>query len=221
MSEEKKRLGTILVESGVIDRHQLRAALERQKSFDKKLGETIADMGFISESALTKILGEYYRVPAIEVDKFPAEPKALSLVKADFCEKHDLIPIAVRKIKGQDKLVVVTADPSDIEALDELRFAANFPLAIGVADLSSVRKAIKLNYRHGRGKIDRDEITITTTVRPEDAVLEIIRAGGEEKIEMPDIAEPRPTSLVVHDLVSLLISKGLLTPDEGKKIRKG
>ncbi|MFH1018480.1 MAG: hypothetical protein V1798_09905 [Pseudomonadota bacterium] len=220
MTEEKKKLGAILIEKGVIDRHQLLAALERQKSFDKKLGETLADMGFISEIELTKILGEYFRVPAIEVDKFPAEPKALALVKAEFCEKHDLIPIALRSIKGQTKLVVVTADPSDIKALDELKFVVNVPLAIGVADLSSVRKAIKLSYRGGRFT-PRDEITITTTVRPEDAVLEIIRAGGEEKIEMPDITEVRPTSLVVHDLVQLLVSKGILTPDEAKKLRKG
>jgi hypothetical protein len=217
MPEEKRKIGEILVEKDVIDRHQLTAALGQQKNFGKKLGETLVDMGFLSDIALALALGEYYRVPAIEVDKFPVEPQARMLVKAEFCEKHDLIPIALRKMKGQTKLVVVTADPSDLQALDELKFIVNLPLAVGVAALSSVRKAIKLNY-HGKAPTDRDEITITTTVRPEDAVMEIIHSGTQEQLAMPDLHADRSTAEVVHRLVHMLVSKGLLTEDDADRI---
>jgi len=229
MPASRKRLGEILVERSTIDRHQLKAALARQKKWGKKIGETLVDMGFLTEKKLAYALSDYLRVPVLDLERFPVEMNALRLVSPRFCADHTLLPIALRQIKGKERLVIVTADPSNLAVLDELKFVTGVPIALAISTLSSIRNAIK-KYCTGQ-ELPRDEITITTTVRPEDAQMEVIRQGEEEIVyfgEEDNVgvrSRPPADTPTMEDrwitLVGMLVDRQVLDTEDAARLLHG
>lgn len=227
MTQERKRIGDLLVEAGKIDKRQLALALERQKRWGKKLGETLVDLNFLTEIELARILGKYFSLPTLDLDKIPTDPKAIRMTDGDFCKKHHLVPVTLKKISGKERLVVATSDPSDLGGIDDLRFRVNVPVALAVATISAIQRAIIRSYFPDT---QPDEITITKTVKPEDEKMEVIRGGRLDMLKFTDqdnVGVPATPTQVAElqnrfrKLVEMLAKRGLLTEEEVEKFLKG
>ncbi len=144
----KKRIGELLVERGAITQPQLEAALAAQKRTRQKLGACLIQQGVISEAQLASVMAESMGVEFVDLSKITVDWSAIHMLRARFCENHELFPFGVEgKGTPQKKLVVAFSDPLNQAALDEIGFTTGLPVSIKVATHSQIRDAI-LRYYH-------------------------------------------------------------------------
>lgn len=120
----KIRLGDCLLQKGMINEEQLSQALIKQKETGSKLGETIVDMGLVSENDMIDVLVEQLGIEYVDIRKIKIDEGAAKLLKEDFLRKNSLIPI------GYDPLLpnvlrVAMADPMDIIVIDDISVITN------------------------------------------------------------------------------------------------
>ncbi|MDA2921145.1 type IV-A pilus assembly ATPase PilB [Desulfobacterota bacterium AH_259_B03_O07] len=144
MSEHniKDRFGDLLRDEEVINSEQLENALKTQKQTGQKLGEVLLNLGYIDEHRLVAYLSNQYGVPAINLDNFEVAPDVVNHVSRDSAVKHCLIPIN----HSDSTLVVAIADPSNIFAIDDLKFATGQNIEVVVTSERSITEAINKYY---------------------------------------------------------------------------
>ena len=138
----KKRMGDILIKEDVINLDQLKTAIEKQKSSGKRLGETLLNLGYIDENQLVAYLSRQYGVPAVNLDQFDITPEILKIIPRDSAIKHKLIPIN----KYDGSIVIAMSDPSNIFAVDDLKFATGQNIEVVVTSERAIKKAIEKYY---------------------------------------------------------------------------
>ena len=111
------RLGTILVNAGVISREQLRAALSLNTETGDFFGQTLINLGFINESTLTTFLAKQCRTPHLNLLEYAITPEVAAMLSHSLCLKLRLIPIDVL---GRN-LTLAMVNPLDLEALQTVR----------------------------------------------------------------------------------------------------
>ena len=136
------KMGDILIKEDVINLDQLKSAIQEQKHSGRKLGETLLNLGYIDENQLVAYLSKQYAVPAINLEQFEVSEDALNLVPRESALKHRLVPID----RSGSTLVVAMADPSNIFAIDDLKFATGQNIEVVVASERSIKTAIEKHY---------------------------------------------------------------------------
>ncbi len=121
-SNEKERLGDILVRWGIINEGVLYEALEIQKKTKKRLGEILVEKGFATEQQITEALAQEYRLPIMNLSKVEIDPKLLEIFSYQTLKKYNILPV---QIDG-DNLVVATTDPLNIAAFRELGYISGY-----------------------------------------------------------------------------------------------
>ncbi len=142
------RLGELLVRTRVIDEMQLKAALAEQHRWGGRLGKILVDMAFVSEEILVKALSKQLGVERADLTQVHVPDVIMSKVSAEFAETNGLCP--VRYDDGRRVLVVATADPTNVGALDELRFKTGLRIETALAGEHEIRVAIQ---RYLRGAV--------------------------------------------------------------------
>ncbi len=132
------RLGELLVSNGLITPQQLEEALQEQKISGNKLGSSLVKLGFISEKNLVSFLSRHYGVPAIDLNEVQIDPEAMKMISADVIFKYQAIPI--KRIGST--LRVAMSDPSNILAIDDIKFLAGCHVEVFVSTESAIRMAI-------------------------------------------------------------------------------
>src|ERR1044071_2575333 len=140
-----KRLGELLVREKLISLQQLRKAQEEQKKSGSNLGYTLAKLGYISDGEITSFLSSQYRLPSINLDEYEIEPDVLKLVSREVCEKHKIIPIS----RSGSALIVAMADPTNLHAIDDIKFLTGFNVEPVVASETGIIEAIDRAYNVG------------------------------------------------------------------------
>ncbi|MGB9804926.1 GspE/PulE family protein [Desulfofundulus sp.] len=132
------RLGEFLVRRGLVGEEQVRNALHVQKKTGKKLGEILVELGYLSPELLTASLAEHLGVPRVELEgKRPVPDVAESLIR-----RHKVFPYA----REGKKLYIATADPLDVVAMDDFRFATGCEVVPAVASPDEIDRAIRRWY---------------------------------------------------------------------------
>jgi len=143
-----KKLGDLLVAQGVIDADQLQTALGHQRRWGGRLGEILVGLGFASEKSILRALSQQLGVPEVDLSGVTIAENALAQVPFEMCRKHRLVPLAVRRDEKGAFLHVAMADPSDLEAIDDLRFRTGLRVEVAVAPAVDIEHAIRKHYRH-------------------------------------------------------------------------
>lgn len=146
------RLGELLVREKLISLQQLRAAQDESRRTSTSLGYQLARMGYISDQEITEFLSQQYRVQAIDLNEFEIDADVLKLVSQEVCERHRVIPVS----RAGSTLIVAMADPSNLHAIDDIKFLTGYNVEPVVASESAIRDAIETNY--GQPEISYDEI---------------------------------------------------------------
>jgi len=139
------RLGELLVREKLISLQQLRQAQDEQKRSGKNLGFALAKLGYISDSEITNFLAHQYRVPAVNLDEYEIDLEVLKLVSKEVCEKHKVLPLA----RAGSALILAMADPTNLHALDDIKFLTGYNVDPCVASENSVMQAIDRLYNAG------------------------------------------------------------------------
>ena len=143
-----KKFGEILMAAGLITDEQLALAMSMQKGKKARLGEMLVDLGYITEVDIAKVLSVQLGIPYADFSTAVVEPEAVGLVPEALAEKHTVLPLSV------DKKVVTMAmaDPLNLEAIEDIRFATGRNVKPSVATSAEIKKAIK-RYYHLSGPV--------------------------------------------------------------------
>src|SRR5512145_3174528 len=126
---ERVRLGELLVDAKVITRQQLEEVLEIQKRDGRRLGTLLAESGLVTEIQVTQILSQQLSVPWVSLYHIDFSRQLLDLVPEQLAEVHCLVPIFVRRVRGQgNTLYIAMDDPSDDHALQDVQKYCGIPV---------------------------------------------------------------------------------------------
>ena len=139
---QRKRLGDILVEAGVISAQQLQEALSKQKILGKRLGKVLVDTGITTEDSIATTLAAQMSIPYINLNEITITPEVLTAIPDGIVRSHNLLPV---KLEG-NRLQITMSDPLDVFIIDEITFQTGYELEIGISPESQIEAAIKHYY---------------------------------------------------------------------------
>lgn len=141
MRKLRKRLGDLLVESGLITENQLKQALE-DKTESQKLGDILLQKGFITEQQLIEVLEFQLGIPHVSLFRYPIDTTLTNLIPKEMARRHYLIALR----KEGDKLFVAMADPMDFYAIEDLRLLTGFQIEPVIASKDEILRTINKFY---------------------------------------------------------------------------
>jgi type IV pilus assembly protein PilB len=136
------RIGELLLKERRISPEQLQQALNQQKASGGKLGHTLVKMGFIKDEEITSLLSRQYGVPSINLSQFEIDPAVLKLIPADTAQKYQIIPLS----RSGTTLTIAMTDPTNVFAMDDIKFMTGYNVEPVVASENSVVDAILKYY---------------------------------------------------------------------------
>ncbi len=136
------RLGELLVREKRISLEQLRSAQDQQKKDGTTLGYALAKMGYVSDQEITSFLSQQYRVQSIDLSNFEIDKDLTKTVSQDVCLRHKIIPVQ----RAGASLIVAMADPSNLHAIDDIKFLTGFNVEPVVASEAAIMGAIEKAY---------------------------------------------------------------------------
>jgi len=149
-----KRLGELLLRDQIISAEQLQKAQEESKKSGDRLGNSLVRVGAIGEQDLTQFLSRQYGVPAINLAEFDLEPEVVALIPKDVAIKHRVLPVN----RAGPSLIVAMADPSNILAIDDLKFVTGYNIEVVVASEVAITDALAKYYESKSPQLDLDSV---------------------------------------------------------------
>jgi type IV pilus assembly protein PilB len=143
------KLGEILVRENLITSQQLRETLEFQRENGGRLGSNLVKLGFVSDDVVTAVLSRQYGVPSINLDLFQIEKDVIRLISEEVALKYSVLPIS----KLGATLTMAMADPTNVFAMDDIKFMTGLNVEPVIASESSILTAIG-KYYSGSNEID-------------------------------------------------------------------
>ncbi|HSR70640.1 MAG TPA: type IV-A pilus assembly ATPase PilB [Acidobacteriota bacterium] len=180
------RIGEVLIEQGLLSHEQLNQALAHQRRNGGRLGTTLSELGYCSDLAICQALSKQYDVPSIELKKAEIDPEIISLVPVNVAIRYQLVPIK----RVGTTLTVAVADPSNIMALDEIKFMTGLRVEPVIALEGDIREAIEQFYGDEHSlelqkvydelSADADEYELELSQEDDMEDLDALQKGSEE-----------------------------------------
>ncbi|MFF2090426.1 GspE/PulE family protein [Paenibacillus sp. NPDC058174] len=142
MSGTRKRIGDLLLESGVITEQQLHEALEQQRDTKSRLGDVLISMGIITQQQFIEALEFQLGIPHVQLYRQKIDPKIIQLMTQKLADQHCVLPL---RMDG-NRLVIAMADPLDYFAIDEIRIATGLRVEPVIAAREELVRAINRYY---------------------------------------------------------------------------
>lgn len=139
--QKRKRLGDLLIESGLITDVQLESALSNKKR-DEKLGDVLLKEGYITEQQLIEVLEFQLGIPHINISQYPIEQDTVKILPKDIAKRHQVMPIRTE----ENQLLVAMADPMDYFAIEELRISTGYQIIPAIATKDELQQTINKFY---------------------------------------------------------------------------
>lgn len=148
------RIGEILVRESIISTTQLREALDDQRGSGKRLAYSLAKLGILGEKELTDFLAKQYGVPSISLSEFEIDPEVIDLIPKEVASKHTVLPVQ----RAGSTLIVAMSDPSNIYAIDDLKFLTGLNIEPVVTTDAAIEDAITRYYETSQQLDTYDEV---------------------------------------------------------------
>ena len=141
------RLGELLLKEQRITPEQLEQALDHQRKNGERLGFNLISLGFVKDDEITALLSKQYGVPSIALGAFEIDPGVLKLVPAETARKYKIIPLS----RAGTTLTIAMTDPTNVFAMDDIRFMTGYNVEPVVASEIAVMDAIAKYYGQAAG----------------------------------------------------------------------
>lgn len=170
------KLGQILITSNIISEEQLKQALNLQRKEGGRLGTNLAKLGYITEDKLVSFLSKQFGVPAINLSEYTVDPAVVKLIPLEMARKYFIMPIA----RVGATLTIAMADPSNVFAIDDVKFMTGYNVEVVVAAETAILNAITNNYSKGGDGLVASKRTSGQAVQLKDYTLseEEMEGGG-------------------------------------------
>jgi type IV pilus assembly protein PilB len=137
-----QRLGDLLVKEKVITQEQLEQATKLQKESHTRLASALVKLGFLSDEDVTNFLSRQYGVPAINLSYFEIDPAVVKLIPFETAKRYQILPLS----RVGASLTIAMVDPTNVFAMDDIKFMTGFNIEPVVASESSIIEGIDKAY---------------------------------------------------------------------------
>src|SRR5437868_5047583 len=139
------RIGELLLKEKRITPDQLQQALNHQKANGGKLGQNLVKMGLVKDEEITALLSRQYGVPSINLTQFEIDPSVIKLIPSDTAQKYQIVPLS----RAGATLTIAMTDPTNVFAMDDIKFMTGYNVEPVVASETAVTDAITRYYPAG------------------------------------------------------------------------
>jgi type IV pilus assembly protein PilB len=178
------RLGELLVREKLISLQQLQKAQDEARRSGKRLGHALTQLGFVRDQDLTTFLAKQYSLPSINLADFEVDPEVLKLVPKDVARKHMVLPVN----RAGATLIVAMSDPSNIYAIDELKFLTQYNIEPVVASEPAIDEAITRYYDQAPdltelvGEFEAEDIDFAGDSEDDLNIVDLEKQSGEAPV---------------------------------------
>lgn len=150
---EKKALGKLLIESGIISDEQLTLALDQQRTSKKRLGEVLIKLDIVTERQILEVLEYQLKIPFVDLNKYEINEECPLLINEAMARRHQILPVR----RENNDLIVAMTDPLNLQALDDVRIFTGMTVKPIMAMQQDVLSSIDRFYsREGAEKAVED-----------------------------------------------------------------
>jgi type IV pilus assembly protein PilB len=190
-----ERIGELLVKENLLSAEQLRKARDGARTGGGRLGAQITKLGFLEESELSDFVAKQYGVPGIDLDEFEVDPAVIQLIPEEVAVKHTVLPVN----RAGSTLILATADPSNIFAIDDIKFLTGYNIEVVVASEEAIKRAVDRFY-------DQTSSIDDVMADFDDSDLEVIQ--DQEDLDISELARESEDAPVVK-LVNLILTDAI------------
>jgi type IV pilus assembly protein PilB len=200
------KLGDLLVKENLISQQQLKEALEHQRVNGGRLGNCLIKLGFVTDDEITAILSRQYGVPSINLSFFDVDPSIVKLIPIETAQKYQILPLS----RVGSTLTIAMIDPTNVFAMDDIKFMTGFNIEPVVASETAIREAIDKYYGSTHAielkKVMEDIAIVDQKMEGDDTSLEL--ASEEEAIDLEGLEQAAEEAPIIK-LVNLILSSAL------------
>ncbi len=202
------KLGEILLKENLITADQLRLALEHQKANGGRLGNSLVKLGFLNDDEVTAVLSRQYGVPSINLAYFEVDPNVTKLIPVDTASKYQVLPLS----RVGSSLTLAMVDPTNVFAMDDIKFMTGFNIEPVVASEAAIMDAIKKQYgsvEDQKSKKELEEIvSFIDEGQTESLELEAEEDGSLNLAQLEKAAEEAPVIKLVNYILTDAVKRG-------------
>jgi type IV pilus assembly protein PilB len=202
------KLGEILLKENLITADQLKQALDYQKSNGGRLGNSLVKLGFLNDDEVTAVLSRQYGVPSINLGYFEVDPNVTKLIPMDTAVKYQVLPLS----RVGSSLTLAMVDPTNVFAMDDIKFMTGFNIEPVVASEASILDAIKKQYGsvedQERKKELEEIVNFIDEGQAESLELEAEEDGSLNLAAMEKAAEEAPVIKLVNYILTDAVKRG-------------
>lgn len=195
--DQRKRIGEVLIDQGLITEEQVRRGLEEQKRSGVQLGKCLASLGFISEQKLFDALSAQLDIQHVMLDNFNFDRRLLSLIPEEIVRKYKVIPLFER----DGTITVAMADPTNLRTIDHLKFKTGKEIDPVISTEKSIISAIEKNYSSGL-----EQMTQLLGDARNNVELDIVKAYDENESNTLSDEEGQQVVKIVNLIVSQAVT---------------
>ena len=185
------RIAELLVRGGVVTREQLNQAQEKERDNGSSVIRELVRLGFTSEDNLSDFLARQFGIEKVELNPSAIEDAVFSLVPPQLVQKHQLVPL---KLLGAS-LTVAMADPTDLVAINEIKFITGYGVRVVLASPSAIKKTLD----HRFGGVSYDEVL----KKFGDGEMEVIHEADDVNLqELQQATMEAPVVTLVNAILS-------------------
>lgn len=142
MIKTRKRLGDLLIETGMLTQEQLDKALTVQKGTGKRLGKVLISLGYLTEESMIEILEFQLGVPHVDISNTTISKEAVAAVPVSLAERYQVMPL---KKEGK-RLTLAMVDPTNFFAVNDVRMLSGCEVEPVIATEKQIMRAINNTY---------------------------------------------------------------------------
>ncbi|HTA24542.1 MAG TPA: ATPase, T2SS/T4P/T4SS family, partial [Terriglobales bacterium] len=198
-----QRLGDLLVKEKIISPEQLEQAVKIQKDSNTRLGAALVKLGFLSDEDVTNFLSRQYGVPAINLSYFEIDPSVVKLIPYETAKRYQILPLS----RVGASLTIAMVDPTNVFAMDDIKFMTGFNIEPVVASESSILAGIDKSYGATKEEDLESVMQSMSELNEEDVELQ----GEQQELglsELEKAADEAPVVKLVNVILGDAVKRG-------------
>ncbi len=199
-----QRLGDLLVKEKVITPEQLEEATKLQKESHSRLASALVKLGFLSDEDVTNFLSRQYGVPAINLSYFEIDPAVVKLIPFETAKRYQILPLS----RVGASLTIAMVDPTNVFAMDDIKFMTGFNIEPVVASESSIIEGIDKAYGTSK-EAELEQVMQSMNDAGEGTDIELQNVEQELELrELEKAADEAPIVKLVNLVLTDAVKKG-------------
>src|SRR5436189_733721 len=195
-----QRLGDLLVKEKIITPEQLQQATKVQKETNCRLGSALVKLNFLADEDVTNFLSRQYGVPAINLSYFEIDASVVKLIPYETAKRYQILPLS----RVGASLTIAMVDPTNVFAMDDIKFMTGFNIEPVVASEASILEGIEKAYGTSKEE-DLDQVMQSISDMDES---DVELQGDAEELALADLEKAADEAPIVK-LVNLVLTDAL------------